>query len=184
MVRCSKGGGTGGARGAITPPKIVLWGSALRTMCYLRQCANPSAPPISYCFLRHWPRPALTWESQAQFSETGCVMPSTALFNLRKYHHALSRVLSSLVLREKDVTLCSEKLPWHYPHLSDFKNTRNHHSWSISTNLWEWLSHPHSNSIQKNRFQAMILYSLAKNLQIQLRKAGVAGQASLDEPLP
>jgi len=26
------------------PPKIALWGSALRTMCYLWQCASPSAP--------------------------------------------------------------------------------------------------------------------------------------------
>ena len=51
-----KGGGTGGARGAIAPPKIALWGSALHTMCYLRQCASPSAPPISYCFLRPWSR--------------------------------------------------------------------------------------------------------------------------------
>ena len=52
----AKGGGTGGARGAIAPPKIALWGSALRAiaMCYLLQFASPSAPPISYCFLRHW----------------------------------------------------------------------------------------------------------------------------------
>jgi len=34
-----------GAKGAIAPPKIALWGSALRTMCYLRQCASPSASP-------------------------------------------------------------------------------------------------------------------------------------------
>jgi len=34
-----------------------------------------------------------------QFSETGCVMSSTELFNLSKYHHALSRLLSSLVSR-------------------------------------------------------------------------------------
>jgi len=49
-----KGGRTGGARGAIASPKIALWGSALCTMCYLWQCASPSAPPISYCFLRPW----------------------------------------------------------------------------------------------------------------------------------
>jgi len=69
-----------------------------------------------------------TSSTVVQFSENGCVMSSTELFNLSKYHHALSRLLSSLVSREKDVTLSSKKLLQHYPHLSDFKNTGNHHS--------------------------------------------------------
>ena len=50
-----------------------------------------------------------TSSTVVQFSETGCVMSSTEIFTLSKYHHALSRLLSSLVSREKDVTLSSEK---------------------------------------------------------------------------
>ena len=85
-----------------------------------------------------------------------------------------SRPLSSTIVlhREMDVTLSSEKLLRHYPHLSDFKNTGNHHSWPISTDLWKCrLSQPHPNGIQKTGFKQWFCIHWPRiYLQIHLRR--------------
>jgi len=69
-----------------------------------------SQDPQTKSIWRPWT--ALTWASQVQWCSFQKLVVSCLQLHysiLSKHHHAFSRVLSSLVSREKDGTLCSEK---------------------------------------------------------------------------